>query len=135
VIALGIQFGSPKSEMNGFDHLLQLVSRKTGDLRPADYNNGRDGWINPIFLVPGSIFPPPDFEGFKLGHYSKKERGLVVMIAVPPKVRDSGNGREFIEGALRQSVVIAAEHFKKKGDPFSFIGANRLIDDVMKSID
>ena len=134
MIALGIQFGGPKDQMNGFDRLLQSVSRKVADLRPKDYNNGRDGWINPIFLVPGSILPPPDFEGFKLGHYSKKERGLVVMIAVPPEIRESSDGRNFIEKSLRESVSLATDHFKKKGDPFSFIGANRVIEEVMKSV-
>ena len=134
MIALGIQFGSPKDQMYAFDHLLQSVSRKVADLRPADYNDGREGWINPVFIVPGSIMPPAEFEGNKLGHYSKAERGLVVMIAVPEAIRSNGDGRSFIEEALKQSVRLAAEKFKKKGDPFSFVGANRLIDHVMESV-
>ena len=134
MISLGLQFGSPRDQQNAFDRLLKTVQRKVEGLRPAAFNDGKEGWINPIFIVPGTIMPLPDFEGLKLGHYSKKERGLVVMIAVPPEVREGSDGRDFIEDALRQSVVLGAEHFKKKDDPFSFIGANRLIDDVMKSV-
>jgi hypothetical protein len=134
MIALGIQHGSPRDQQNGIDHFLVAVMRKVADLRGSNYDSGEEGWINPIFIVPGSIFPPPDFVGLKLGHYSKKRRGLVVMIAVPPEIRDADDGLRFVEGALREAVVLAAERFKKKGDPFSFIKANRLIDDVMKSV-
>ncbi|MFL6730311.1 MAG: hypothetical protein ACJ8FF_02050 [Sphingomicrobium sp.] len=134
MIALGADFGGPELKGLPIRTALRSVMNAAARLRSADYNSGAEGWVNPVFIVPGSISPDVGFDGFKLGHYSKKNRGLVVMIAVPAPVAAGPDALDFIDLALRRSVELAAEHFKKKGDPFSFIGANRLIDDVMKSV-
>lgn len=95
-------------------------------VRDPDYKNDESGWINPIFIIPGSV-SQPDFEGYKLGHFSRKEKGLVVMIAVPQSVADGEGIREFICQSLRESVRLAADFFASKGISFSTLKAEKII--------
>lgn len=96
------------------------------DKQDPHYNDGTESWINPIYLVPGSV-SQPDFEGYKLGHFSKKQKGLVVMIAVPQSVADGTEIAEFIGASLRESVRLAAAHFVLKGISFSVLKAEKII--------
>lgn len=82
--------------------------------------------MNPIFIVPGSV-SKPDFEGYKLGHFSKREKGLVVQIAVPESVPTGEKIVEFIGESLREAVRLAAPHFASKGISFSTLKAEKII--------
>jgi hypothetical protein len=106
VITIGNQFGGP--ELKGA--LIQMTLNKAAKiaivLREKNYNDGAEAWINPIFIVPGSVLNP-DFQRQKLGHFSRKQKGLVVMIAVPPTVANGDGIIEFILAELRAEKLIA----------------------------
>lgn len=87
---------------------------------------GTKSWINPIFVVPGSI-SKPDFQGLKLGHFSRKKKGLVVMIAVPGSVALGKAVPEFVVASLKDAAHVAAAHFKSKGISFPLDEAEQLI--------
>lgn len=94
--------------------------------RDSSYDSGVEGWINPIFMVPGTI-SKPDFMGLKLGHYSNRRKGIVVMIAVPQSVVSGEGLREFIGSSLREVVIMASEHFSSRRIPFSTLKAEKII--------
>lgn len=101
--------------------------------RDNDYDNGTEGWINPIFIVPGSIWKP-EFQGYKLGYFSKKRKGLVVMIAVPEAVVGGDGLKEFIGSSLRTAVNMASERFNSKQIPFSTLKAEKIIRAIERAL-
>lgn len=105
---------------------LLSAAQTASRVRDANYDDGTEAWVNPIFIVPGSIHKP-DFEGFKLGHFSRKEKGQVVAIAVPQSVADGEGIAEFIGMSLREAVRLAAAQFALKGISFSTLKAEKII--------
>ena len=126
MIAIGNQFGGPEQRGSLVHSMLNKAMNVAADTRDANYNDGAEAWINPIFILPGTV-SKPDFEGYKLGHFSKKQKGLVVMIAVPQAVADGENLPEFVSISLREAVWLAAVYFAEKGISFSTLKAEKLI--------
>lgn len=118
--------GGPEQKGVLIDHALIKAMNIAAKVREPNYNDGVEAWANPIFIVPGSIWQP-EFEGYKLGHFSKKEKGLVVQIAVPQSVADGKGIPEFIGSSLREAVRLAAAHFASKGISFSTLKAEKII--------
>lgn len=126
MIAIGNQFGGPEQRGSLVHSMLNKAMNVAADTRDANYNNGAEAWINPIFILPGTV-SKPDFEGYKLGYFSKKQKGLVVMIAVPQAVADGEDLAEFVSISLREAVWLAAVYFAEKGISFSTLKAEKLI--------
>ena len=126
MIAIGNQFGGPEQRGSLVHSMLNKAMNVAADTRDANYNDGAEAWINPIFILPRTV-SKPDFEGYKLGHFSKKQKGLVVMIAVPQAVADGENLPEFVSISLREAVRLAAAYFAEKGINFSTLKAEKLI--------
>lgn len=126
MIAIGNDFGG--SELKGAPIQLALSgsSQFAAKARNPNYDDGTEAWINPIFLVPGSV-SQPEFEGYELGHFSKKQKGLVVKIAVPKSVAKGEGIPEFIGASLREAVRLASAHFASKGISFSTLKAEKII--------
>jgi len=114
MIGIGNHFGGPEQRGAPIHTALNTAMKVAAAKRGDHYKDGSEAWINPIFLVPGSILKP-DFEGFKIGHFSKKEKGLVVQIVVPQSVANGEGIPEFISQSLRQAVRLAADFFCAEG--------------------
>lgn len=126
MIAIGNQFGGPEQRDSLVHSMLNRAMNIAANVRDASYNDGVDAWLNPIFILPGSV-SKPEFEGYKLGHFSRKQKGLVIMIAVPQLVADGEAVAEFVSIALREAVRLAAAHFAQKGISFSTLRAEKII--------
>lgn len=126
MIAIGNHFGGPEQKGTSIHVALNMAMKIAANERDDRYNDGSEAWINPIFLVPGSV-SKPDFEGFKLGHFSKKEKGLVIQIVVPQSVADGEGIDDYIVQSLRHAVRLAADFFRLKGMTFSTLKAERII--------
>jgi hypothetical protein len=131
VITIGADFGGPEylNENLAIRRTLNKVQNIAADLRASDYDDGTKAWINPIFIVPGSL-SKLDFEGLKLGYFSRKQKGLVVMIAVPEPVALGNGVPEFVVASLKDAARLAAAKFKSKGIDFSLDEAEQLIDGI-----
>jgi len=129
MITTGGDYGGPELQGSPIQSALSISMRALRDLRDPNYQNGERPWVNPVYIVPGSI-SKPDFEGMQLGHYSKKQKGLVVMIAVPQAVADGVGMHEFIVQSLRDACEMAANFFAGKGEIFHLLGAQSLINKV-----
>lgn len=126
MIAIGNQFGGPEQRGSLVHSMLNKAMNVAADVRDASYNDGAEAWINPIFILPGSV-SKPEFEGYKLGHFSRKQKGLVVMIAVPQPVADGEDIADFVGMSLREAVRLAAAYFAEKGISFSTLKAEKII--------
>lgn len=126
MITLGIQMGGSTAADCILEPPLLKAVQTALRVREPNYDDGTEAWINPIYIVPGSVHEP-DFEGYKLGHFSKKQKGLVVQIAVPPSVAAGEGIAEFIGQSLREAVRLATTHFASKGISFSTLKAEKII--------
>lgn len=126
MIGIGIHGGGPELKDSKIETQLARAMGIAMKERSTDYKSGQNGWMNPIFIVPGSV-SKPHFEDYELGHFSKKEKGLVVKIAVPQSVADGVGIPEFIGTSLREAVKLAAAHFASKGISFSTLKAEKII--------
>lgn len=106
--------------------MLMKAMSVSDKLRDPNYDDGTEAWINPIFIVPGSMWQP-DFEGYDYGHFSRKKKGLVIKIAVPRAVARGKGIPEFISGSLRDAVHMASEFFSAKGISFSTLKAEKIV--------
>ena len=129
MIGIGNHFGGPEQRGAPIHTALNTAMKVAAAKRGDHYKDGSEAWINPIFLVPGSILKP-DFEGFKIGHFSKKEKGLVVQIVVPQSVANGEGIPEFIGESLRQAVRLAADFFALKRISFSALKAEKIIMEI-----
>ncbi|MEQ1540681.1 MAG: hypothetical protein ABL926_00350 [Novosphingobium sp.] len=129
MIAIGNDFGGPELRGSSIHTALNTAMKIAAAKRDEHYNDGSEPWVNPIFLVPGSILKP-DFEGFKIGHFSKKEKGLVVQIVVPQSVADGEGISEFVGRSLRHAVRLAADFFALKGISFPALKAEKIIMEI-----
>jgi hypothetical protein len=126
VITIGNHYGGPEQKGALIAKMLNKAMNVAADTRGATYDDGTEAWINPIFLVHGSLIAP-DFEGCELGHFSRKQKGLVVKIAVPQSVADGEGIPEFVASSLREAVRLAAAHFASKKISFSTLKAEKII--------
>lgn len=126
MISIGINSGGPELKDSKIESALARSMSVAIGKRDPSYKNGVDGWVNPIFMIPGSV-SKPDFQGYKLGHFSKREKGLVVQIEVPESVANGNEIKEFVSNSLREAVRLAATHFATKGISFSTLKAEKII--------
>jgi hypothetical protein len=129
MIAMGVHYGGPEHRGSELAKVFYSVHSAIDRFRSLNYDDGTDAWINPIFIIPGSI-TTVDFEGCKIGHFSRKQKGVVVMIAVPRSAAEGRDTVEFIIAGLRDAVHLAAGHFTKKGVAFSEANALKMVDDL-----
>lgn len=126
MIGIGVQLGEPEQRDSPIDRLLMKAMNIAVRAREPNYDDGTEAWINPIFIVPGSMWQP-DFGGYEYGHFSRKQKGLVIKIAVPQAVARGKGITEFISGSLRDAIHMASEFFSAKGISFSTLKAEKII--------
>lgn len=126
MITLGVQYKGPELKGSPIFNALNQAMDIASKVREPNYKSGEEAWINPIYLVPGTV-SKPTFDGYDIGHFSKKEKGLAVAIAVPQSVADGEGIPEFIGTSLREAVRLAAAHFASKGISFSTLKAEKII--------
>lgn len=126
MIAIGVQMGGREQKDSAIREALMKAMNVAARVRDQDYMNGTEGWMNPVFIVPGSIWKP-EFDGYKLGHFSRKEKGLVVQIAVPQIVAHGEGIAKFVGESLREAARLAFARFASKGISFSTLRAEKII--------
>ncbi|MBB3352346.1 hypothetical protein FHT70_002268 [Rhizobium sp. BK049] len=133
MIAIGIHTGGPELSNIPLVAVLKKAMTVAKRHRDPSYDSGQEGWVNPVFVLPGSVYKP-DFEGFKIGHFSRKEKGVVVTIAVPPSKFDAVSSVDYITQALRESIELASKVFAEKKINFSKERAEGLILEIAATL-
>ena len=133
MIAIGGHYRGPEHRSSRIHAALDKAGEVIRCLRPSDYAEGGKPWVNPIFTVAGSL-GGPDFRDVRLGHFSKKEGGLVVEIAVPQSVVDADNLRDPIIHGLQMANAAAFHFFEEKGMKFPLREAEELVSKVKEQL-
>jgi len=126
-LSIGAVLGGPELE-NGYvereiRRLMRLAKR-------VDEPSVRRASINVVFHVSGSI-SQVDFEGLRTAKFSRSEQKLMIQVAVPKDITDSGVG-EFLISSLRQASSVAKLVFKKARIDFDENEYLGLVDKVGK---
>ena len=133
MIGIGVQMGGPEQRDSVVEAALLKAMQTASGVRDRSYNDGTQAWINPIFIVPGSLLGP-DFDGLKTGHFSRREKGLVIQVAVPKAVAEGVEVERFIVASLRDCVRLAAAVFTSKGISFPALKAEKVIRSIERAL-
>jgi len=115
MISFGSIFGGPElhdSPIADTIHAIRLLMKKTRDLE----DEGAYGSLNIVFHVPGSILQP-EFEVLRTGRFSRKEKMLMIQIAVPAEQRSSPD-LVFLLDAIREAIGMGRARFERAGIPY-----------------
>ena len=133
MIGIGVDSGGPELRNSAVKSVLMKAMQTAARARDPSYDDGTEAWINPIFIVPGSLHVP-DFEGLKTGHFSRREKGLVIQVAVPKAVAEGVGVEQFVVRSLRDCVQLAAATFSSKGISFPAIKAEKVIRSIERAL-
>ncbi len=56
-----------------------------------------------VFMIPGRILPPPDFEGMRTSSYSKEHHAKQMQVAVPVDLKSPDDLRAFLVWSLGEA--------------------------------
>lgn len=109
MIFIGRVYGGPEIRGSNADRaisrVVQLMGPQTEDGRAS---------LDVVFHVPGSLLKP-DFEGARTGRFSKKERMLMIQVAVPPGIASGEplDVQRFLLRGLRDAIRLGRSRFEK----------------------
>lgn len=69
--------------------------------------------VNAVYHVPGNVRPQLEFQGVRTGAYSKREKQLVVQVALPPEVAD--DPQVTLLACLREAIGAAEDYVSQRG--------------------
>lgn len=126
MIGIGSEMGGPELKGSAIRSAVFLAMNAAADASKEGFDDGTSSWINPIFFVPGSIVQP-NFEGFRVAHYSAKRKVAVVHIAVPERVKHSDNVNQDIFDLLKEATIVASKAFATKKVAFDQAECDRVL--------
>jgi len=110
-ITIGAVFGGGELSGTPIDRALRGFSFPSDDSPPFS--------LNVVFHVPGSIVGGPDYVSVRTAKFSRKQKMLMIQVAVPKEMIYSPNVRAFLFSSVREAVVTAAPFLRKKGVEYS----------------
>ena len=125
MISIGGVFRGPELESSPFAKAHRATARALKGLR-GPLTLGSAPLVNAVFVVPGSQ-GEPDFDGLEYGDYSKKDKSIVVQIAVPRDAVTGAHSAAFIVEGLRGANAMAFEFFRQKGEEFHLREAEAMV--------
>ena len=128
MITVGAVFRGPELRGCALDAVVRTVGRAAMKAT-GDFEFGSAPATNVVFHVPGTL-GGPDWDGLRDGTFSRKERMLMVQVAVPEQIVGSEEAMDFIIEALRGANAIAFDVFEEKGMPFPLREAEALVDRI-----
>lgn len=132
MISIGAVYHGPELRGSEVNRLIMRTSKVLKELGAAPKADGRP-WVNAVFVVSGSL-DQVDFEGLEFGDYSKKDKGVVVKIAVPEGVIRRGATASYLIESLRGANAMAFEFFRQKGEDFPLREAEDLVSKAAKQL-
>jgi len=125
MISIGAVYHGPELQGSEVNRLIMRTSKVLKELGAAA--KGDTGpWVNAVFVVSGSL-DKVDFEGLEFGDYSKKDKGVVVKIAVSESQIKRGDLASYLIQSLHGANAMAFEFFRQKGENFPLREAEELV--------
>lgn len=124
---LGADYGGPEISKSYTDikisRLMQFVKKNRTE-------NREKASLNVVFYKSGSICKN-EFTGLRTAKFSKKEKMLMVQVAVPEGISDEELDK-FLFASLREAAELAKPKFLKAGIEFEIENYCNLVDRVEK---
>jgi hypothetical protein len=131
MISIGAVYHGPELQGSEINRLVISASKALKELR-GPLRTGETPWVNAVFVVSGSL-DDVDFDGLEYGEYSKKDKGVVVKIAVPKSVLEAGGLPQFVIDGLHGANAMAFEFFRLRGESFPLREAEVWVKEIAKS--
>ncbi|WP_313101974.1 hypothetical protein [Brevundimonas sp.] len=132
MITIGAIYRGPELRESRLVQAVRTASEVIGELRDPSYDVGTIPWVNPIFIVQGSL-GEPGFRGLIYGKYSKRKKGVVVQIAVFEDDLRAGPEHAVTYG-LHGANAMAFEFFRQKGECFPLADAEQMVAKVRQRL-
>lgn len=113
---IGELLGGPELSASPGVSALDEIRNAALGLRDQGRSLGDQGSLDLVFHFPGTIFQP-EFSGIRTAKFSRKQKMLMIQIAVPPRIIHVAEHRFFLD-SLRAAVGLAAPVFARAGIPF-----------------
>ncbi|NNB87772.1 hypothetical protein D7X99_16180 [Corallococcus sp. AB032C] len=105
---IGAVFGGPELADAPIEKAIRLIGKARGPIEKSD-----SGALDIVFHVPGSLLKP-EFTGVRTAKFSRKERMLMLQIAVPEEQVHTPDVRWLLD-AIREAVRLARPKFERAG--------------------
>ena len=125
MITIGADYFGPELRDSKLFDVLSATMKATVDAR-GDFEFGSTPAVNVVFHVPGSL-GGPDWRGSRDGTFSRKEKMLMVQVAVPEELISSDAAIDFIIESLRGANAIAFDSYEEHGLQFPLREAEALV--------
>ena len=126
MISVGMVLGGP--EHVAFDREVRKLMKFCRENRERGFAGSE---INIVYHVPGSV-GKPDYVGIRTGQFSKKERCLMVQIAVEEEfaaLHDTNEIRRYIFETADEAIGIAKTELERKGIDYDIETDRVLLDE------
>lgn len=130
MISIGSVYRGPELEGSAINETLRRAVKALRELR-GQLVLGKTPLVNVVFVVPGSL-GETDFSGLRFGDFSKKDKAVVVQVAVPPAEISNTNVGPFIIKSLHAANEMAAKFFQEKGETFALNDAEKMVSEIAK---
>ena len=113
-LSLGAVYGGPEHDKTSpsaarITRLMKRMAELQGD---SAVGTGTGGSLNVVFHVPGSLIKP-DYMGVRTAKFSRKNKMLMVQVAIPDELLRSPNLEGFLVASIREAVCLARPVFDK----------------------
>ncbi|MGH8603929.1 MAG: hypothetical protein ACREXR_14515 [Gammaproteobacteria bacterium] len=132
MISIGAVYHGPELQGSEVNRLIMRTSKALKELGAAPKSDGRP-WVNAVFVVSGSL-DKVDFDGLEFGDYSKKDKGVVVKIAISEESIKRGGIASYLIESLHGANAMAFEFFRQKGENFPLREAEDLVAKAAKQL-
>jgi len=112
MIYVGAVLGGPDVRDSGLVTGIQTVSRAFDASRPT--NTEHSATLDLVFHVPGNLISPK-FDGQRTAKFSRRERTLMIQIAVPTDKIHSDCPEQFLFASIAKAIPLGVAHLEKRG--------------------
>ena len=129
---IGSVLGGPEVAGTQVAELINRLARASHAYQEA-HEMSSEGSLDIAYHVAGSLVRP-QFEGLRTGKFSKREKTLMVQIAVPILFESDIHLAHFLVDALREAIDLAAPVFKSTKIYFSTEEYLTLVDAIAHNV-
>ena len=126
MIAIGTVFRGPELLNSEIQRSIKALRIALKECR-GPLERGSVPWVNVNWVVHGSL-GNPGFIGLEYGKFSRKDKAVVVRIAVPEEVVKSGDHLTFLLKSLHEANAMAFKLLAEKGIEFPLAAADKLVE-------
>ncbi|RKG82246.1 hypothetical protein D7W79_03045 [Corallococcus exercitus] len=126
-MGIGAVYGGPELAGAPIDKAIRMFGKARGPVQ-----KGESGALDIVFHVPGSLLKP-EFTGVRTAKFSRKERKLMLQIAVPEEQVHSPDVHWLLD-AIREAVRLAGPRFERAGIEYPEKEHLSLVDRIQREV-